>query len=53
MPDIEDIQKNVMTAMKAIQQQQFQKVFNSNSIVVLSARLLKGSTSKMNVLSIL
>jgi hypothetical protein len=33
---IEDIQKNVMIALKALPQQEFHKCFNSGSIVGLS-----------------
>jgi transposase len=49
--DTEDVQKNVMTALKAILQQEFQKCFNSGSIVGLSAQLLKESTLKVTSLS--
>jgi hypothetical protein len=45
--DTEDIQKNVTTALKVIQQQEVQNVSNSGNIVGPSAKLLKGSASKL------
>jgi hypothetical protein len=51
--DTEDIQKNVMMALKANHDRNSKNVSNNGSIVGLSAQLLKGSTSKVTPLSVL
>jgi hypothetical protein len=51
--DIEDIQKNATTALKAIHNKSFKSVSNSGSIIQLTAKLPKGSTSKVTPFSYL
>jgi hypothetical protein len=50
--DIEDIQKHKTTTLNTIPQQEFKKMFRTmaDSIVGLSAYLLKGSTSRVTPL---